>query len=126
MNELANLIALRLRIPVDSAIDFGTFAEILYNNRNIGTVQIVPTPGNLIIDTSPSSVNNIKWDYVYNSNQAEIDALVVANFAIAIDNIVIALGDFKRLYIRNLAGDLIGSVTCNYESGQWQIIQDAY
>ncbi len=124
MNELANIISSRLRIPVDSAIDFGTFAEILYNNRNIGTVQIVRTPGNLIIDTSPSSVNNIKWDYVYNSNQAEIDALVLANFAVDTENIVIVLATFKRLYIRNLAGDLIGSVTCNYENGQWQVTQD--
>ena len=124
MNELGKLLETRLKIPVDSGIDFGTFAEVIYNNRNIGTVQLVHTPGNLIIDTSPSSINNLKWDYIYDTNREEINALVATIFSVEIENISITLGDFKRLYVKDLNSDLIGSVSCNYEDGQWQVIQD--
>ncbi|WP_291131176.1 hypothetical protein [Flavobacterium sp. UBA7682] len=124
MNELGKLLETRLKIPVDSGIDFGTFAEVIYNNRNIGTVQLVHTPGNLIIDTSPSSTNKLKWDYIYDSNRGEINALVAAIFSVAVENISITLGDFKRLYVKDLNGHLIGSVSCNYEEGQWHVIQE--
>lgn len=124
MNELARLLESTLKIPVDSGIDYGTFAEVIYNNRNLGTVQLVKTPGNVIIDTSSPSVNNLKWDFIYENNSDEINKLVTANYAIDNNDITITLGTFRVLYIRDLEGKLLGSCTCNYEDGCWLVLQN--
>ncbi|MGV3696987.1 hypothetical protein [Flavobacterium sp.] len=121
MNQLAILLSRILKIPVDSGVDFETFAEVHYNGQNLGTVSITKTPGNTIIDDNQHSVKSLRWDYVYFQNSEIINQLIATHFEAEQENLEITLGTFRTLYVRNDDGELLGSVSCVYENNQWSI-----
>lgn len=121
MNELGNLLSRRLKIPVDSGINFGTFAEVKYNEQNLGTVQIIQAPGNLIVDDSPESVSNLRWEFIYHENRELLNRLVAKQFNELTESLVITNALFRKLYVRNTNGDMLGSVICTYENEEWHV-----
>lgn len=124
MDALANLLSKVLKIPVDRGIDYGTFAEVLYQDKNLGTVAITHTSGNLIVDTHPNSVANLRWSVVYFDNQSEINNLIAAHYNTNVDDLAITIGTFRQLYIRNAQNDLLGKVTASFVDTRWRIDQE--
>lgn len=124
MDALANLLSSTLKIPVDRGIDYGTFAEVLYQDKNLGTVAITHTPGNIIVDTHPNSVANLRWNVVYFDNQSEINNLIADHFKTTVDNLAITTGTFRQLYVRNAQNDVLGKVTASFVDTRWRIDQE--
>ena len=113
---------LKLKIPINTFINCGTFIELKYNEQNIGTVPCYRTPGNLIIDTkSPEVLGKLRWDFIYDSNQDELNGLVADHFKIKVDDLEITKGNFRNLYVRDSDRNLVATVECSYEEGQWRV-----
>lgn len=121
MNELGRRLMAQLKIPVDSGIDFETWAEVKYDGQNIGNVYITKTPGNVIIDTSPGSVTNLRWDYIYTQNSGAINALIAEHLATPAEDLQVTLGLFRTLYVRNADGSGTKNILCTYEDGRWYV-----
>lgn len=120
MEDFSAKLETALKIPVHNNVDFYTYAEVLYDNQNLGKVYITNAPLNRIIDTSPEVVNKLRWDVVYLDNQELLDGLVVDNFP-EYDNLKITIGTFRHLYVKDSDGILLGSAECQYSDEEWSV-----
>lgn len=113
---------LELKIPIDSFIDCSSYIEVIYDDKNVGSVTCYPTPGNRIIDTkSPDILNKFRWNEIYFSDREILDGLIADYFKIEKANLQITPGSYRTLYVYDNERKLVGSVNCSYEKGQWLI-----
>jgi len=120
MEDFSAKLEHALKIPVHNSVDFYTYAEVLYNNQNLGSVYIINTPGNRIIDTAPEVVNRLRWDVVYLDNKELLDGLIAEKFPEK-DNLMLTIGIFRKLYIKDVDGTLIGTAECEYVDKTWKV-----
>lgn len=119
-NPIHKLLQL-LQIPIERTVDFGNYVEIIFNDVNIGSVPATQTPGNRIFETGPEVLNLLRWDFIYRSEKESIDQAIASIFGVEREVLEITLGTFRRLYVRDKEGEMIGSVTCIFTDGQWNI-----
>lgn len=107
-----------LKVPVSDIIFNATHVDVFCDRLNIGGIPFYNVAGILTYDTSENVVNWLKWTELYNQNKSQIDNQIVD--LIGNDKIVISYGTFRNLYIRNVEGDLLCTVTCSFDNG-WTV-----
>lgn len=110
-----------LRIPIDRMIVFDQYVEIISANQNIGSLPFITVAGINTYDTSEGALSSFRWNYIYETNANQINPLIYNLFQVEEDEIVIVLGLFRNLYVRDRNGNLMGKIICSFTNGEWNI-----
>ncbi len=108
-----------LQIPDNDVVFNLSNVEIISDNKNIGAIPFYNLAGIYTYDNSTEVINWLKWDMVYQQNATLINSLIVE--LTKSTEIVITLGTFRHLYIKDKADNLLAKINCVYESSDWSI-----
>lgn len=108
-----------LQIPVNDVVFNLSNVEIISGNKNIGAIPFYNLAGIYTYDNSTEVINWLKWDMVYQQNATLINSLIVE--LTKSTEIVITLGTFRYLYIKDKADNLLAKINCVYYSSGWSI-----
>ena len=116
-NEILKVQQL-LKIPVSDLVFNATYADVISENLNVGGIPFYNVAGILSYETGEGVVNWLKWSDLYVHNKSQIDKEIIS--LVGTGEIVIQVGTFRNLYVRNEKGDLISFVNCSFENG-WKV-----
>jgi len=111
-----------LQIPVNDIAFNSSNVEIISGNNNIGAIPFYDLAGIYTYENSTEVINWLKWDMVYQQNAIEINSLVVEKTKSS--EIVISLGTFRHLYIKDKAGNFLATISCVYDANGWNIHEE--
>lgn len=120
-HEIAKIQNL-LQIPVNDIVFNSSNVEIFSGNENIGTIPFYNLAGIYTFDNSIEVINWLKWNMVYQQNAIEIYSLIVE--LTKSSEIVISLGTFRNLYIRDKADNMLAKINCVYDANGWNIHEE--
>lgn len=110
-----------LRIPFERIVIFPEYIEIIHKDQNVGSLIYFNVNSEIIYDNSESVVNKFRWDYIYFENQEDIKIKIYDFLNVKEKDILITLGTFRYLYVKNLDDSIFCKVLCSYNNGEWEI-----
>jgi|SRR5690554_1359864 len=107
-----------IKIPVTD-IEFNVdYVQIESGNKIIGGIPYFSISNIITYDINKNVLDWLNWTDVYKQNKNEIDGLIID--LVGTDKIVISIGTFRNLYVKNENGILICTVNCSYEN-KWAV-----
>ena len=121
MNKNNEILKLErdLKVPVSDIRFTEGSVSIICGQVNIGAIAFYEMGGILHYDCTEGSVNRLNWSAIYLQHKNLIDAQIVGISGTS--EIVILLGLWRQLYIRDEEGALLFMVECIYTEGVWSV-----
>jgi|GEM_PF-2375609 len=110
-----------LRIPFEKIVVFPEYIEIIHKDQNVGSLIYFNVNSIIVYDNSESVVNKFRWDYIYFENQTDIKNKIYDLLNVKEEDIMITLGTFRYLYVKDLDDNILCKVLCSYYNGEWEI-----
>jgi hypothetical protein len=108
-----------LRIPI-SDIKFNEKNVSIFSDGNlVGKLPFFTISGENEYDNTPNVVNWFDWFAIYTANKAEINSKIVE--LLETSDIIIGLGVFRTLYVKDTELTPIGFVRCSYNGSEWEV-----
>ena len=111
-----------LQIPINDIVFNSNRVEIISGNINIGAIPFYNLAGIYTFESSAEVTNWLKWNMVYNQSENDINGLIIE--LIKSSEIVISLGTFRRLYVKDKTDNLLTNVNCVYDANGWNVHEE--
>lgn len=108
-----------IRIPITDIKFSAGYCDLYYKNRMIGVLPTFEVKGILHYDTNKDSLFKLDWTNIYLDNKD----LLIEKIKDSLDlkEINVTIGTFRRLYVRDTEGNLIGTFECIFENDSWRV-----
>ena len=119
--EINNLTR-SIKIPVSDINFVNGYCEVISDNIHIGNLNYIIHANIITYDYNADSIAKLNWSVVYQNNKSDIIDLIKKE--LALDDVIVKIGSFRRLYVYDTNENLIASFQCIYENLIWKVFKE--